>query len=110
MNDTNPPLRPPQRFANALRRHGVEFLFGQSNPPSLTLACDDIGIKQIGYRQENAGTYMADAYARAPGPTSCTSATMGTEADRHSARPGTSSVAAGPFCAVTTGTRPVTRA
>jgi acetolactate synthase I/II/III large subunit len=67
MNDTNPPLRPPQRFANALRRHGVEFLFGQSNPPSLTLACDDIGIQQIGYRQENAGTYMADAYARVTG-------------------------------------------
>ena len=41
------------------RRHGVEFLFGQSNPPSLTLACADIGIRQIGYRQENAGSYMA---------------------------------------------------
>lgn len=67
MNDSNPPLRPPQRFAHALRRHGVEFLFGQSNPPSLTLACDDIGIRQIGYRQENAGTYMADAYARVTG-------------------------------------------
>jgi len=67
MNDTNPPLRPPQRFANALRRHGVEYLFGQSNPPSLTLAANDIGIAQIGYRQENAGTYMADAYARVTG-------------------------------------------
>ena len=67
MNDTNPPLRPPQRFANALRRHGVEFLFGQSNPPSLTLAADDIGIRQVGYRQENAGSYMADAYARVTG-------------------------------------------
>ena len=67
MNDSNPPLRPPQRFANALRRHGVEFLFGQSNPPSLTLAAEDIGIKQVGYRQENAGTYMADAYARVTG-------------------------------------------
>ena len=67
MNDSNPPLRPPQRFANALRRHGVEFLFGQSNPPALTLACEDLGIRQIGYRQENAGTYMADAYARVTG-------------------------------------------
>ncbi len=67
MNEPSAPLRPPQRFANALRRHGVEFLFGQSNPPSLTLAANDIGIQQIGYRQENAGTYMADAYARVTG-------------------------------------------
>jgi len=67
MNEPSPALRPPQRFANALRRHGVEYLFGQSNPPSLTLAANDIGIQQIGYRQENAGTYMADAYARVTG-------------------------------------------
>jgi len=67
MNEPSPVLRPPQRFANALRRHGVEYLFGQSNPPSLTMAANDIGIQQIGYRQENAGTYMADAYARVTG-------------------------------------------
>ncbi len=67
MNEPTPSLRPPQRFANALRRHGVEYLFGQSNPPALTLAANDIGIAQIGYRQENAGTYMADAYARVTG-------------------------------------------
>ena len=67
MNEPSPVLRPPQRFANALRRHGVEYLFGQSNPPSLTMAANDIGIRQIGYRQENAGTYMADAYARVTG-------------------------------------------
>src|ERR1700753_3383821 len=60
-------MRPPQRLANALKRHGVEYLFGQSNPPALTLAADDLGIRQIGYRQENAGTYMADGYARATG-------------------------------------------
>ena len=67
MSDPSPALRPPQRFANALRRHGVEFLFGQSNPPGLTLAAADIGIAQVGYRQENAGAYMADAYARVTG-------------------------------------------
>ena len=67
MTDPTAALRPPQRFANALRRHGVEFLFGQSNPPSLTMAANDLGIVQIGYRQENAGTYMADAYARVTG-------------------------------------------
>ena len=31
------------------------------------MAADDLGIQQIGYRQENAGTYMADGYARATG-------------------------------------------
>jgi acetolactate synthase-1/2/3 large subunit len=67
MSDKPLLLRPPQRFANALKRHGVEYLFGQSNPPALTMAADDLGIRQIGYRQENSGTYMADGYARAAG-------------------------------------------
>ncbi len=67
MSDKPLLLRPPQRFANALKRHEVEYLFGQSNPPLLTLAADDLGISQIGYRQENSGTYMADGYARATG-------------------------------------------
>ena len=67
ISDTTDPMRPPQRFATALRRHGVEYLFGQSNPPALTLAAEDLGIHQIGYRQENAGAYMADGYARATG-------------------------------------------
>lgn len=67
MSEEALPLRPPQRFARALQRHGVEYLFGQSNPPGLTLAADDLGIRQIGYRQENAGAYMADGYARATG-------------------------------------------
>lgn len=67
MSDDAPLLRPPQRFARALQRHGVQYLFGQSNPPGLTLAAEDLGIRQIGYRQENAGAYMADGYARATG-------------------------------------------
>jgi len=67
MSDKTVLLRPPQRFAAALKRHGVEYLFGQSNPPALTMAGDDLGIRQIGYRQENSGTYMADGYARATG-------------------------------------------
>jgi acetolactate synthase-1/2/3 large subunit len=67
MSDKPLLLRPPQRFANALKRHGVEYLFGQSNPPALTMAADDLGIRQIGYRQENSGTYMADGYARTTG-------------------------------------------
>ncbi len=67
MSDATQALRPPQRFAQALKRHGVEYLFGQSNPPGLTLAANDLGIQQIGYRTENAGTYMADGYARVTG-------------------------------------------
>ncbi|WP_299655296.1 acetolactate synthase catalytic subunit [uncultured Jannaschia sp.] len=51
-------------FAAALKRHGVEVIFGQSIPSALFLAVPDYGIKQVGYRTENAGAAMADAYAR----------------------------------------------
>ncbi len=50
--------------AAALKRHGVEVIFGQSIPAALFLATPQYGIRQIGYRAENAGSYMADAYAR----------------------------------------------
>ncbi|PWA11164.1 acetolactate synthase catalytic subunit [Pueribacillus theae] len=56
-----------ERIALALKRNGVKYLFGQSNPPTVTLACMDVGIRQIGYRQENAGSYMAQAYAMCSG-------------------------------------------
>ena len=56
-----------ERMAAALKRHGVKYLFGQSNPPGVTLAAARAGIQQIGYRQENSGTYMADGFARASG-------------------------------------------
>jgi acetolactate synthase-1/2/3 large subunit len=51
-------------FAAALKRHGVEVIFGQSIPSALFLAAPDYGIRQVGYRTENAGAAMADAYAR----------------------------------------------
>lgn len=51
-------------MAAALRRHGVEVVFGQSIPAALFLAAPHHGIRQIGYRTENAGAIMADAYAR----------------------------------------------
>ena len=70
-------MRPALRFAHALKRHGVEYLFGQSNPPGITLAADDLGIRQIGYRQENAGTYMADGYSRISGKVSVVTAQNG---------------------------------
>ena len=51
-------------MAAALKRHGVEVIFGQSIPAALFLTTPHYGIKQIGYRTENAGSVMADAYAR----------------------------------------------
>jgi acetolactate synthase-1/2/3 large subunit len=50
--------------AECLQRHGVEYLFGQSLPSMLHLACEQMGLKQVAYRSENAGGYMADGYAR----------------------------------------------
>jgi acetolactate synthase I/II/III large subunit len=51
-------------FAAALKRHGVEVIFGQSIPSALFLVAPQFGIRQVGYRTENAGAAMADAYAR----------------------------------------------
>ncbi|XHC09173.1 acetolactate synthase catalytic subunit [Labrenzia sp. ac12] len=53
-----------ERIADALVRHGVDFIFGQSNPTALMLAAEKAGIRQLLYRTENAAGAMADAYAR----------------------------------------------
>ena len=53
-----------ERCVEALARHGVEVMFGQSLPSQLHLAAPEFGIRQIGYRTENAGAAMADGYAR----------------------------------------------
>ncbi len=53
-----------QAFAASLSRHGVDTVFGQSIPSLIHLAAPEFGIRQIGYRTENAGAVMADAYAR----------------------------------------------
>lgn len=50
--------------AQALRRHSVDCVFAQSLPSALVLAAEDLGIRQIAYRTENAGGAMADGYAR----------------------------------------------
>jgi acetolactate synthase I/II/III large subunit len=55
------------RLAQALARHEVTHLFGQSLPSMVHLAGTEHGIRQIAYRQENTGGYMADAYARLSG-------------------------------------------
>lgn len=54
-------------LAQGLKRHGVTHVFGQSLPSLLILAAEEAGIRQIAYRQENAGGCMADAYARLTG-------------------------------------------
>ncbi|WP_207302940.1 acetolactate synthase catalytic subunit [Bacilliculturomica massiliensis] len=56
-----------EKFALALKRNGVEYIFGQSNPTKIMLASMELGIRQIAFRQENSGTYMAQAYAMASG-------------------------------------------
>lgn len=56
-----------QTIAQALKRHGVEIVFGQSLPSAVILACEAIGIRQIAYRQENMGGAMADGFARISG-------------------------------------------
>lgn len=51
-------------MADVLKAAGVREIFGQSCPTALFLAAEAIGIRQIGYRTENAGTAMADGAAR----------------------------------------------
>ncbi|WP_417583479.1 acetolactate synthase catalytic subunit [Pelagibacterium sp.] len=54
-------------LAAGMKRHGVEVVFGQSIPSAFVLALPQYGIRQIGYRTENAGGVMADGYARISG-------------------------------------------
>lgn len=53
-----------EAIAAALARHDVTVTFGQSLPSAVQLALADRSIRQFAYRTENAGSYMADAYAR----------------------------------------------
>jgi len=64
-------------FAKALKRHGVEVMFGQSLPSALYLVTPEIGIRQIAYRTENAGGAMADGYARMSGKVAVVTAQNG---------------------------------
>ncbi len=56
-----------QVIADSLARHGVEVMFSQCLPSALLLAAEDIKIQHFMYRTENAGTAMADGYARMTG-------------------------------------------
>jgi acetolactate synthase I/II/III large subunit len=51
--------------ARDLARHGVTTVFAQSLPSAVALAIDaDPAMRMFAYRTENAGTAMADGYAR----------------------------------------------
>jgi acetolactate synthase-1/2/3 large subunit len=47
-----------------LQASGVTTIFGQSIPAAALQLAERFGIRQIGYRTENAGGVMADGYAR----------------------------------------------
>lgn len=64
-------------IVDALARHGVEVMFSQSLPSAVLLAAEDHNIEQFMYRTENAGTVMADGYARISGKVGVVSAQNG---------------------------------
>lgn len=64
-------------IVDALERHGVSEIFGQSIPSKVFLAAAKRGIRQVGYRTENAGAAMADAYSRVSGKVAVVAAQNG---------------------------------
>lgn len=62
---------------DSLLRHGVEVMFSQSLPSAVLLAAERRNITQFMYRTENAGTAMADGYARSSGKVGVVSAQNG---------------------------------
>jgi acetolactate synthase-1/2/3 large subunit len=53
-----------EALAAGLKRHGVEVMFSQCFPVRTQHVAARYGIRQIGFRTENAGGAMADGYAR----------------------------------------------
>ena len=53
-----------EALAVGLARHGVKLTFSQCFPVRTQHVAPKYGIRQIGFRTENAGGYMADGYAR----------------------------------------------
>ena len=56
--------RAAHAIVDVLVAAGVTEIYGQSCPTALFLAAEKAGIRQIGYRTENAGIAMADGAAR----------------------------------------------
>lgn len=53
-----------EALAVGLARHGITMTFSQCFPVRTQHVAPKYGIRQIGFRTENAGGYMADGYAR----------------------------------------------
>lgn len=53
-----------EALAVGLARHGIKLTFSQCFPVRTQHVAPKYGIRQIGFRTENAGGYMADGYAR----------------------------------------------
>lgn len=64
-------------IVDSLKRHGVEVMFSQSLPSAVLLAAEERNVTQFMYRTENAGTAMADGYARTSGKVGVVSAQNG---------------------------------
>jgi acetolactate synthase-1/2/3 large subunit len=58
------PYTVADHIALALRRQGVECVFGQSLPNDFQVAAERHGIRVLVYRSEDSGAGMADGYAR----------------------------------------------
>lgn len=56
-----------EALAAALQRHGIDTIFSQCFPVRMQHVAPKYGIRQIGYRTENAGGAMADGFARVAG-------------------------------------------
>ncbi len=64
-------------IAKTLKEEGVEFLFYLMGGPNfdIVMACQDLGIKTVDFRHEQAAAFAAHAYARVTGrPGVCTAA------------------------------------
>jgi acetolactate synthase-1/2/3 large subunit len=53
-----------EALAAGLRRHGVSIIFGQAFPVLTQHVGPRYGLRQVGFRTENAAGAMADGYAR----------------------------------------------
>jgi acetolactate synthase-1/2/3 large subunit len=62
---------------DCLLRHGVDVMFSQSLPSAVLLAAEQRNVTQFMYRTENAGTVMADGFARMSGKVGVVSAQNG---------------------------------
>lgn len=79
MTDTQLPTV-AEVLAAALQEAGIDLIFGQGSPSALTLAAERLGLRQIGFRTENAGAAMADGFARASGRLGCVATQNGAAA------------------------------